>query len=323
MSPRHSNSLTSLALVVGVSLWWVAVPVARAGDKIDFSAPTVPLGVPQLERENKEASAPGHATSLLDSGPSFEVSELPPVTETVIITAAPKKKADRSWETDSLGNRNSTGDQESTDNDPYATPQRLTGMTNRMDMQRGWSPAPENLFPQRRAEEGEGNQTFRERMDSLSMSGSRDSLNRDRFDGSSKSFESDSAWASGSFSHAFPSLDRMRAGQFVDPQAKTILDSLPANAAPASNPDDPHYGYATAPGMTEYTSQTDALRGKAPEETMSALPVYRSTDTRYRANQTYNNPGDSTSDFSPESRGMAPSRPAVLQFPKKPGDVLR
>ena len=321
MSPRHSNSLTSLALVVAVSLSWVVVPVAMAGDKIDFSAPNVPLGVPQLERENKEASAPSQATSILDQGPSLEASEFPAVTETVIVTA-PKKKGNRSWETDSLGNRSGTGDPESTDNDPYATP-RLAGMTNRMDMQRGWSPAPENPYPQQRVENGEGNQTFRDRMDSLSMSGSHDSFSRDRFDGSSKSFESDSAWASGSFSHAFPSLDRMRAGQFVDPGAKSILDSLPANAAPASNPDDPRYDYATTPGMTEYTSKTDALRGKAPEDAMSASPVYRSSDTRYRANQTYNNSGDSTSEFSPESRGMAPTRPAVLQFPKKPGDVLR
>jgi hypothetical protein len=49
-----SNSVAALAVLIGSGACAVLAPAACAGDRIDFSAPAIPLGVPQPEVEVKE-----------------------------------------------------------------------------------------------------------------------------------------------------------------------------------------------------------------------------------------------------------------------------
>jgi hypothetical protein len=54
MDFRCFNSVAALAVLIGSGACAVFAPAARAGDRIDFSAPAIPLGIPQPEVEVKE-----------------------------------------------------------------------------------------------------------------------------------------------------------------------------------------------------------------------------------------------------------------------------
>jgi hypothetical protein len=292
-------------------------PAAHAGDKIEFSAPNAPLPVPQLERENPDAPS-DHGSMMSARAPDIDGSELPPVTETIII--APQKKESQGWGSDSTDNHDPFDPQDA-NSDPYSDTRQFTGATNRWDMQKGWAAAPTTL---RRNEEGERSDTLRARMDSLNNPINRegDPLTEDRFSSSSTEFDSGSAWMRSIYSHTFP-LDRLRTGQFVpiDSEAREVTEHA-VGAAPgyASSADSQQYNYATAPGMEQYNSQIDTLHGKIPDETVTISHLSRSSGSR-GGTQSYGN--YSHTDDSPESRNLAPTRPAILQFPKKPGDLLR
>jgi hypothetical protein len=318
MSSRHSNSLVSLFIVVSVVMLYDGAPSARAGDKIDFSAPSAPLSVPQIERENKDANASEHISLLPDREPA-QISDVPPAQETVVIVPQTKRQG-HSWESESTSRDPFEADK--AELDPYANARENLGATNRWDMRKGWEATPPDIF--QRNEDGERADSLRARLDPLNPASNRDRdpLAVDRFSRDSRDLDTDSAWSRSPYNHAI-SLDRIRTGQFVpfDGEEKSVLDPRATETTTSVPEPAPGYNYATtAPGMAQYNSQLDTLHGKVPDERVTLSRSYHS-ESRSRQAQGYGS--YSQADTTPESRGMAPTRPAILQFPKKPGDLLR
>jgi len=93
MSSWRSNSLTFLALAAGVLSPCLMPPSARAGDKIEFSAPGASLDVPKVEREDQGTPKPEIQASV--SGDGIYLDDNMQASSDVVIISAPKKKGSR------------------------------------------------------------------------------------------------------------------------------------------------------------------------------------------------------------------------------------
>jgi len=90
MDYRRASSIAGFVLLIGASGGLLA-PAARAGDRIEFSAPTIPLAIPQPDVEIKEPSKPISSANLAD-GPTYDADFLPP--PQITVTKARTKERD-------------------------------------------------------------------------------------------------------------------------------------------------------------------------------------------------------------------------------------
>src|SRR5271157_5105096 len=161
----RSSSLAILALAAG-ALWPCALPpAARAGDKIEFSAPPASLEVPQAERQDKEQpkseiQASPQINRLLLGGGMQASSE-------VVVITTPKRRDVRRWDSASTDDRDNDTDADNRyDNlDPRQRP--INGATKRWDVPGGSNPNAGSISSQRRSDESAGRDNLRTRLEAV------------------------------------------------------------------------------------------------------------------------------------------------------------
>jgi hypothetical protein len=75
------------------------------------------------------------------------------------------------------------------------------------------------------------------------------------------------------------------------------------------------------PGVAAYNAQLDAMHGKIPDATAMTPRIFRPLQAQEAMSQNVN--VYAREEPPPSPPGQVQSRPAILPFPKKPGDVLR
>ena len=203
----RSNSLAVLALAAGALLPCAMPPSARAGDKIEFSAPGALLEVPQVVRDDKEPpkpemQAPMQAEDMIPEGMQ-DSSE-------IVILSTPKEKDVKPWDSAFTDNRDNNTDADSRyDNlDPRQRPGN--GATNRWDMPGGWNPDAGSIFSQRRGDEAASQDNLRGRLETANTAGRTDYQKDERYGRHSSDSDEDSALSGGFSHHGSPGLERMR-----------------------------------------------------------------------------------------------------------------
>jgi len=348
----RSNSLAVLALAAGALLPCAMPPSARAGDKIEFSAPGALLEVPQVVRDDKEPpkpemQAPMQAEDMIPEGMQ-DSSE-------IMILSTPKEKDLKPWDsalTDN-GDNNTNADSRYDNLDPRQRPGN--GATNRWDMPGGWNPDAGSIFSQRRGDEAASQDKLHGRLETANTEGRTDYQKDERYGRHSSDSDEDSARSGGLSHHGSPGLERMREGQFVpvyeqvsawsrdllhhpssaesrasDKQLaasfalyiKTINEQSSqgySSEGLSSAADDQPHRSSLSPDA-EYISERNAARDRRSDETASAPRTIHPVETKTVSQ----NPDTFAQQRPPASPpGQVQSLPAILPFPKKPGSVFQ
>ncbi len=340
----HSNSLAVLALAAGALSPCAMPPSARAGDKIEFSAPGASLEVPQAVRDDKES-------------PKSEMQASPPInrmvlegdvqasSEVVVITT-PKRREVRTWDSASLDDQDNNTDADNRyDNlDPRQRP--IIGATNRWDMPGGWNPNAGSISSERRSDEAASQDNLRTRLEALNAAGKTDYQKDGRYNRRSSDSDEDSALSRGFYHYALPpeetvaqrlsawsrdffhqgssALDRTQEKSMLSyDKMRKINEQLSqeySSARSSITPNDLPPISTLAPGADAYASQRDLARSRTQDEPVSAPRTFHPAETTALS---LNPDVFARQEPPPSPRGQVQSRPAILPFPKKPGSVLQ
>jgi hypothetical protein len=322
MLSRCSNSLIFLALAMGVVLPCVTPFSARAGDKIEFSAPGA-LDVPRPEREDKEPSKADEFQP--PARPDAQVmDDMEPGPSEVVIISTAKKKDSRTADSAFTDDRYNDAEVDKSDTDLDSKQRTTISTIDRWDTQRQNSDR-ESIFSNKRSNRSASEDNLRSRLEAVNTEGRTDYQRDERYGKHVPDSSENTAWPHSFFNHGLTGLERMREGQFVpfyeevNAASQVVNQSLPTRSATAA--DDLLRNSTLAPGMAAYDAQVDAMRGKTPDGTMAAPRTYYPVPA---ARVVSPNPDVYARQEPPASpSGQVQSRPAILPYPKKPGDVLR
>jgi hypothetical protein len=300
---------------------------ARAGDKIEFTPPGASLEAPHAVREEKEPLKDDRTSKQISNPLPDE--DVPADSESLIIVSPKKRGADASYSsTDNLDNDPNANNSSDNLNPRQQRPFTFNSATDRWDMQRGQNLDDKRMFFGRRDDDAaNGHESLRTRLEAMHTAAGRTEYQKekdDRYGRNSQDINDDSPWARRSSHQGLFNLNGMHDGQFVPlyediaavnpPPALEISPTRPFTAL------DEQVREATLPpGMALYNAQLDTLRGKIPDETAGASQTFRPMEAR-----TVNQSSDPFERQQPPASppGQVQSRPAILPFPKKPGDVL-
>jgi hypothetical protein len=328
MSSWYSNSLTILALAAG-ALWPCTMPFsARAGDKIEFSAPGVSLEAPRVEREVKEPSNEG-SPSMRVEGPI--VDEMIPDSSGVVIISTQKRKDAKTSDPTFTDNRDNDANPDNSYDNLDSKQQPING-DYRWDMERGRNPYGGRLFSDRRSAEdiefvSQDQDTLRTRLEAVNKAEKNDYHRDDRYSDRVPDANQDSTWSRGFFHNGLPDLNPMRTGQFMPLYDQmNVVNEQPSQGASPARPfgveDEQLRESVLPPGMAEYNAQMDVMHGKIPDETVVVSTPRMSRPAAASAES--QNPDMFARQDPPASPpGQVQSRPAILPYPKKPGSVLQ
>jgi hypothetical protein len=305
MDYRCSSSLAGLALLIGGScaVW---TPCARAGDRIEFSAPAIPLAIPQPEVEVKEPQRPFSSISAAE-GPVEDSYMVPPQN---IAVAKPRTRQNDPWDDNPLRD-----DQDPRNADDLFTarlqPNRLTnGMS--LNTQRAWDAKDSDHLLSRRGDSKlDSSYAIRFGLDKDNLRDG-DRFGRDYVDEKSDSFLSKvfgrdtagpdrfNAWGT----TPFPGDPKNSAGVETEERKKSFGPAADA-VRPASLP----------PGYGSYDPQDIRQNGEQAGATQSYIRAWEPPPSRPTPSRSYSHPNQSS-----PSRVVAPNRPVNLDRPKRPGD---
>jgi hypothetical protein len=314
MSLWPSNTLAVLFVAAGALSPCVISPFAWGGDKIEFSAPSGSLEVPQPEREDKEAfktglRPPAPANAGLTQGDLQASSE-------ILIITTPKRNAVKTRDANSTDSR----DSDSTADSRY---DNLDSRVRR-DAAAQWNLDGKSPF-ERRTDQPANTDSFRSRLDALDSAGKNDYLKDDRYNADSSDSSEGSRWSRTYYHYGAAGLQRTQEGPFMpfSEEMKAMNEqAIQNNSSPrlSTAPNDLLRDVASRPNALSPFSSGDAARDRLPDETVTTPRTFHPPETRAvsQNSDTFARP-----DPPPSPRGQVQSRPAILPFPKKPGDVLR
>jgi len=300
--------------------------LALAGDKIEFSAPGASIELPKVEHDDKglpkldEFQPPVRPDDLLveDSAPSSS--------EFLIIPGQNKKDAKRSDPAFADGRDNDANPGADGTYDNLVSKRRpATDTTDRWDTRRGQDPDAGSAFSEGKNDKTTGEESLRSRLEMVNTEGRTDYQKDGRYGERSPDSSENTVWTRSLFNHGFTGLERMREGQFVPfydevQGANQEAGQGFSTARSSSAADDQLRDSTLSPGVAAYNAQADAVRGKTPDGMTAAprtiYPVQTQTVTQIPDVYARQEPPASPP-------GQVQSRPAILPFPKKPGDVLR
>ena len=338
----RSNSLAVLALATGALSPCAMPPSARAGDKIEFSAPSASLEVPQVVRDDteppkSERQAPMQAEDMMPK--RMQASS------EIVTISTPEEEDVNTWDSAFTDNRDSNTDADSRYGNLDSRQRPINGSTNRWDMPGGWNPDAGSIFSERRRDEGASRDSLRGRLEAVNTAGRTDYQKDERYGRHSFDSDEDSAW-SGSFFHPGLTAEETVAQElsawshsFLHPglpgsyriqdksmptyaQMKGINEQLSraySSARLSGAADDQPRGSSLSPDA-EYISERNAARGRTPDETAGAPRTIHPAETK-TASQNSDKFARQEPPASPP--GQVQSRPAILPFPKKPGSVFQ
>ena len=339
----RSNSLTVLALAAGVLSPCAMPPSARAGDKIEFSAPRASLKVPQVVREDKEPPKSEMPRSI--QAEDMVPRDMEGASEIVIVSTPEEKdvKTRDSAFTDYLDD-NANADSRY---DILESRQRpINGATNAWSMPEGWNPDAGSLVSERRNDEAASRDHLRGLLEAASTAGRIDYQNDGLYGRHSSNWDGDSAGSLGLFRYGSPPEETVAQklskwpGSFLHrglpdshgaqdesmptyAQMQAIKEQLGhgnSSARFSSAADDQPRSSSLSVNPPGYTWQTDALHDRTPDERMSAPRAFYPVETKIVSQ----NPDIFERQRPPASPpGQVQSPPAILPFPKKPGSVLQ
>jgi hypothetical protein len=309
MDYRCSNSVAGLVLLIGGSCA-VLAPAARAGDRIDFSAPTIPLAIPRPDAEIKEPQKQTSSASLAD-GPTYDADFAPAGEITVTVSRTKEKDP---WNSNPLQD---AMDPRATDGLFSAQPESSRLASGSVfNMKHGRDANEAEPFLLRKADSKFGadpNATRPGARNGWDKDGVRngDLFGRDyaakknessllkmfTLDPASSGF---SAWQTKSFTGESESLTGV-GSEGAKIKLGLTLDSAHSSAMPA--------GYGSYDPADK--RQTDQQAATTP----GYVRAWEPGGTHPAAPRRSSNPGALNS-----SRVVAPNRPAVLPIPKRPSD---
>jgi hypothetical protein len=340
MDFRCSNSVAALAVLIGSGACAFFAPAACAGDRIDFSAPAIPLGVPQPDAEVKEP------TRMIGSGGAADGfmggAEMAAPSQYFIVK--PKSREKEAWGLDSL--RDNDPDQRHADDwfTSRPDPTRVTN-SNRLNMKQGLDPnASGNLLQQRYDSGLDGGQSesrfgARNGLDrdnskfsaqngldrDYSKFGAKNGLDKDNARSSDRlgrgvfSADDDSLWTK-AFSRDASGMDRFNSMRL----RPSMSDAKPfSGGAYEERMNNPWLGQDSAqtaapPGYAGYTPLDDGQSrptGEPAGESQVYLRAWDPSASRVLPSKNFSNP-----DQINTSHVVAPNRPVTIPMPQRPGD---
>jgi hypothetical protein len=338
----HSNSLAVLALAAGALSPCALPPSARAGDKIEFSAPSALLGVPEVVRDDKEPPKPEVQAPMRADDMLLESTQ---DSSEIVIISTPKEKNVKTWGSAFTDNRDNDADEDSGYDNLDSRQRPTKGATNWWEMPGGRDPDAGSIFSERRRDEAASQDSLGGRLEAGNTARRTDYQRVELFGRRSSDLVEESAWSSAFFRQALPPEETVAqklsawSGSLFHPgstsfyraqdksmptyaQMKAINEQLSRgypSARLSSAVDNQPRGSSLSPDA-EYLSERDAARGNTPDETVSAPRTFYPAETK-----TVSQNSDIFARQEPPAspRGQVQSRPAILPFPKKPGSVFQ
>ncbi|MGP8199857.1 MAG: hypothetical protein ACLQU4_10185 [Limisphaerales bacterium] len=338
-----SSSSLAVAMVAVGALSPCFMPVsARAGDKIEFSAPSASLEVPQVARE--EAPLPSFNLPMrTDDRTPEDVRG-----RTVYVVTTPRQNGLRAWDSDDTDDQDDAypgsghEDRDRRNDELYSSQRAVYELTNRWDDARDRD--FESIFSHRRRQETASEGHFGGQAEAEKALGRIDyeadkryashfgdsgedlTWSRQTLDGGLEPEETArkemSAWADKILHPASHEIDRTLArqqrftqmrgvnrnslGEDPSEDSFSVADSLPP-------------GSTLSPATDTFATQWNDKGRRMPEETPRAPLNYK-----YDYTNTVGQYSDLFSRQQPPASppGQVQSRPAILPFPKKPGSVF-
>jgi hypothetical protein len=317
MSSWPLNSLVVLALAGGA-----LSPCAQAGDKIEFSAPGVSLGIPHVERAADKDSSKFVFQASIPGNDVFLDENVQASSEVVIITS-PKRKDAKSWDSSFTDSRDRNSDADNSyDRFDYGQ-QSIDGATNRWGRQSDRNQDDQSTFSNRKSDELSRQGDLRTRLQAEITGRKTDYERNERYGSYYSKSEEDSASSSSFFHHESPGLERMGEGQFMPSYEEMKMLNDQSGGYSSVRPAGAEGSLSRRPtevsGTTGYTFPGDIARGRTLDETAIPPRTYQ-PETR-----TVSQNADLFGPMEPPASpaGQVQSRPAVLPFPKKPGSVFQ
>lgn len=296
---------------------------ARAGDKIEFSTPAVPLTVPQAPREEKSSAR----TSLSPADrPEDAIRQEQMADSSEVVVFAPAQgKSSSPWDRTSSNSRDGNTDETAPYNSLLSKPVTAFGQTNFWDdMGRGWDGDKRSIFSKEPDDQAVmQNGSLRDRMEAEASR--KDDLWRgDRYGTHSRTGD-DSVWSRNTFN------DANAAWRPQVEQYQTYLDELKAKSEQQREagirperslwPDDSRreLNYSANAGLNWTPAEWASKRMDEQEQMSSSRTVQQA-------------PSQSTTIFPdpyarlgppPSPPGQVQSQPGILPFPKRPGSVFQ
>jgi hypothetical protein len=310
MDFRCSSSVGAIALLVGSVSCTFLTTAARAGDRIEFSAPAIPLAVPQpaveIKHPHETIGSAGAAAGLLD-----DVNMVAPPQ---VIVSRPKTKEQNPWSLNPL--QADDPDQRNADNwfTSQSEPNRLTNGSG-LNMQRDADTRDSSSLLQQRydsAHEAGQNRFDRDQAQTDDPSGRKSSsdpeasllakaLGRD----SSGSYQ----FSGGRF---MPFMDQFRTFTGGAYEQQMNNSTLSANSA---------YDTTLPADNESYTPQDESRNRQASQQADAADQSYlRAWEPPPDRSSTSRSSSSSTLNQDNPSRVVAPNQPVNLPMPKRPGD---
>ena len=323
------------------------LPSARAGDKIEFSAPGVPLEVPQVVRDDKEPPKS-------EMQPPMQAEDMVPGSmqrsSEIVIVFTPEEENVNTWDSAFTDDRDNNTDANSRYDNLDSRLRPINGPTNRWDMPGTWNPDAGSIS-ERRRDEAASQDNLHGRSEGVNTAGRTDYQKEERYDRHSFDSDEDPAWSRSFYHYGSPGLERMREGQFVPfyeelsswshgffyhptvnadrKRMKQYYAQMKANSEQASQgssserfsspTDDQPRGSSLSPD-SEYISERNAARGRTLDETPGLPRTIHPAGTKTVSQ----NPDMFARQQPPASPpGQVQSPPAILPFPKKPGSVFQ
>jgi hypothetical protein len=311
-----SNSVVLAALLAGCGGAALIVPGVQAGQRIEFSAPAIPLSIPKVDNEPKE---PDRDRMSIPSGlgaGNMGVAGMDMPRPMTIVIMPSKAKAKEGWESGTSGDQGR--------NDPNAELWRSIStdgglLTNDLGLRQEWDSSSGDRRSQRKGAFGTDN--LRDtRQFGMQGESDRNGVRGENGLGRGHSDDGDNSFWSKALNRHDPSvLGRLMDGGFVPfaggtSGAATGFSRAAAsvfNAASTASPlVPPEYGISSFADDT-LRRQSGETAGAAPEQ-MRAWEVQSAARQQSRSGSGREVPGP--------VRVLAPNRPVNLPMPKRPGD---
>jgi hypothetical protein len=309
-----SNWVVVAALLAGCGGAAFMVPGVHAGQRIEFSAPAIPLSVAKEDKEAKEPERINVSPGMGAGGIGVGGMEMPPAMTIVIMPS--KARAKEGWESGTSGDQGR--------NDPNADLWRSIStdgglLTNDVGLRQAWDSGAADRLSQRGSAFGSDNTRDARRFGTQNES-DRNGVRGENGLGRAFSDDNDSSFWSKAFGRHDPSVlgrlmdggfnpyagDTSRAAAGISRAASSFFNTGSA-ASPLVLPD-----YASSPFADDALRRQGGESAGAPQEQMRAWEVQSAARQQFRSSPGREQPGP--------VRVVAPNRPVNLPLPKRPGD---
>ena len=319
MSFRRCNSAAVLAGVLACAL----AASTRAGDKIEFSTPAIPLQVPQFPRDVK-SSPKAAAPEMERPDDALQQAQMADSAE-VVVYAPVAKKSFGNWDSRYSDKKDDNTDENSPfDNETSKSRAALRETNTWEDLGRGWDVDKKSIFARDNNDQAVlQNGSLRERLEveaERKNNSWRDNRYSDRFGsaedstGTKKVSDQDTSvnWA--------PRLGQYQT--FLDEMKEKSEQAKLANTWTQASPwpDDTRRETGFSPGKTPgwTPAEWDSKRTEVQSQTTPVITQQSPVQPLTIFPDPYARLGP-----PPSPPGQVQSQPGILPFPKRPGSVFQ